>query len=112
MLNRTKAFHMALDQSIPLPDSVPVTIFAARQGLTMAKVEFSPNPGRLTFSKSATKAQRFVEGDKMVTLESMLGDYSGQSNVPERVFIWEKHSRIAGNSDLHRELLSRLKTKT
>lgn len=107
VLERTQSLHKALNRPINIPDHMEMTLFIIRHGDTLARAEFSPNPGKLTFRSNATRSYRFEEGDGIVTLSSMMGDYTDE-NAPSSVFIWEKHSKVASNQELHRELLARL----
>lgn len=107
VLGRAQAFHEALGAPIEIPDNLKMAVFVARYGDTMARAEFSPNPGELDFRSGATRALRVEEGDGMVTLESMMGHYAPE-HMPEYVFIHAKHSRIASNRKLQRELIDRL----
>lgn len=107
VLVRAEAFHRSLEGPIEIPEAMEMTLFIARYGDTLARAEFSPNPGELDFRSGATREQRVEEGDGIVTLESMMGSYS-DAHMPDYVFIHAKHSRIASNRELQGELLKRL----
>jgi len=90
----------------PLPDKLPVYIFATEWGPTLERACFMPDEDAvLDFGpKSPCEGQLESSGDNMVTSSSLRGHYVGRQ--PEYIFLKEQHRNIANNKKIHRDIIS------
>lgn len=109
VLARAKRFHRALDEErFPVTAAVDTYAFVLEWGPTLEYAQFDPESKKLRFRTCLHKGPRYSDGDQILTLTSMRGQYDA-AHAPHETRIRARHRGVPANRRLQDSLLAILR---